>query len=126
MKSEERTDYKKCTPEVIYEARKIVIKMWKKGSPINELAEITGFSTNTIYITIRKYKANGMQALKPRKRGIKSGENRTLSPEQEKFIIKMITEKNPDQLWLKCCLWTRNAVQELIKEHYGITMSIVL
>ncbi len=36
----------------------------------------------------------------------------------------MITEKNPDQLRLKCCLWTRNAVQELIKEHYGITMPI--
>ena len=65
-----------------------------------------------------------MNALKPKKRGIKTGENRTLSSEQEKEVIKMIAEKNPDQLWLKCCLWTRYAVQELIKEHYGITMPI--
>lgn len=65
-----------------------------------------------------------MNALKPKKRGIKTGENRTLSSEQEKEVIKMITEKNPDQLRLKCCLWTRYAVQELIKEHYGITMPI--
>ena len=124
MEKEERTNYKSCTPEVMYEARKIVIKMWKKGSPIKEIAEITGFSTNTVYITIRKYKADGMKALKPQKRGIKKGENRILSSEQEKAVIKMITEKNPDQLRLKCCLWTRNAVQELIKEQFGITMPI--
>ena len=43
---------------------------------------------------------------------------------KRKEVIKMITEKNPDQLRLKCCLWTRYAVQELIKEHYGITMPI--
>ena len=124
MKNDERTNYKKCKPDVLYEARKIVIKMWKKDHSVKEIAEITGFTTNTVYITIRKYKAGGMNALKPKKRGIKTGENRTLSSEQEKEVIKMITEKNPDQLRLKCCLWTRYAVQELIKEHYGITMPI--
>lgn len=124
MEKEERTDYKKCTPEVIYEARKIVVKMWKKCHPVKEIAEVTGLSINTVYITIRKYKVKGMQGLKPQKRGVKSGETRTLSTKQEKEIIKMITEKNPDQLRLKCSLWTRNAVQELIREHYGITMPI--
>lgn len=124
MNDEKRTDYKTSTPEVLYEARKIVIKMWKKGHPVKEIAEVTGFSTNTVYITIRKYKADGMKGLKPQKRGIKAGKNRTLTSLQEREIIKMITEKNPDQLRLKCCLWTRSAVQELIKIHYGITMPI--
>ena len=97
MNDEKRTDYKTSTPKVLYEARKIVIKMWKKDHPVKEIAEVTGFSTNTVYITIRKYKANAMQALKPLKRGIKAGGSRTLSSEQEKAIIKMITEKNPNQ-----------------------------
>lgn len=79
MNDEKRTDYKTCTPEVLYEARKIVIKMWKKGHPVKEIAEVTGFSTNTVYITIRKYKADGMKGLKPQKRGIKAGKNRTLT-----------------------------------------------
>lgn len=124
MEKESRTDYKKCTSEVLYEARKIVIKMWKKDRPVEEIAEVTGFSMNTVYITIRKYKAEGMKALKPKKRGINIGDNRTLSDEQEKEIIKTITEKNPEQLRLKCCLWTRSAVQELIKELFGIAMPI--
>ena len=62
--------------------------------------------------------------MKPQKRGRKSGEKRTLTPEQEQDIIKCITEKNPDQLKLKCCLWTRDAVQQLIKQRHGITMPI--
>ena len=124
MENEEKTDYKTCTPEVLYEARKTVIKMWKKDKAIEEIAEITGFATNTIYIMIRKYKAEGISALKPQKRGRKSGEKRTLTPEQEKDIIKCITEKNPDQLKLKCCLWTRDAVQQLIKQRHRITMPI--
>ena len=34
MNDEKRTDYKTSTPEVLYEARKIVIKMWKKDYPV--------------------------------------------------------------------------------------------
>lgn len=120
----ERIDYRKSTPEELYQARKIAIRMWKKQIPVAEIAEITGLSKNVVYITIRKYKANGIAALKPKKRGRSQGEKRTISPEQESAIIKMITEKNPDQLKMKCCLWTRNAVQQLIQEQYGITMPI--
>lgn len=120
----EHIDYRKCTPEELYQARKIVVKMWKKQIPVAEIAEITGLSPNVVYITIRKYKAKGLAALKPQKRGRSQGEKRTLSKEQESTLKKIITEKNPDQLKMKCCLWTRNAVQQLIKEKYGITMPI--
>lgn len=58
-----------------------VIKIWKKDHPVKEIADITGFTMNTVYITIRKYKAEGINALKSKKRGIKTGENRTLSSE---------------------------------------------
>lgn len=95
MKNDERKNYKKCKPDVLYEARKIVIKMWKKDHSVKEIAEITGFTTNTVYITIRKYKAGGMNALKPKKRGIKTGENRTLSSEQEKRSHQNDNRKEP-------------------------------
>lgn len=121
---QEHIDYRKCTPEELYQARKIVIKMWKKQIPVAEIAEIAGLSPNVVYITIRKYKAKGIAALKPKKRGRSQGEKRTLSKEQESAVIRTVTEKNPDQLKMKCCLWTRSAVQQLIKEQYGITMPI--
>ena len=124
MENEGKTDYRKCSAEVLYQTRKIVIKMWKSKKPVEEIAEITGLSTRTVYETIRVYKKGGMSALKPKTRGRKTGEKRTLNPEQEAEIIRTITEKNPDQLKMKCCLWTRDAVKQLIQEKYGIDMPI--
>ena len=124
MSTEERTDFRKCGPDVLYETRKIVIKMWKSKVPVEEIGRITGLTTKTIYDKIRLYKEGGMTALKPKTRGRKSGEKRTLKPAQEKEIIKIITDKNPDQLKFKCCLWTREVLKQLIKEKYGIDMPI--
>jgi len=47
-----------------------------------------------------------------------------LSKEQEKRIQKAIVDKEPDQLKLPFALWTRIAVQQLIKELFGINMPI--
>jgi len=124
MEEMERTDYRKCSPETLYEARKTVIRMWKKKKPVEEIAEATGMSTNIVYITIRKYRDHGLAALKPKTRGRKQGQKRTLSKEQETDIRNTIVDKNPDQLKMKCCLWDRKAVQQLIKERYGIEMPI--
>ena len=98
--------------------------MWKSNKSVEEIAEMTGLTTRTIYETIRAYKKGGLKALKPKTRGRKPGKNRTLTPEQETEIIQLITEKNPDQLKMKCCLWTRDAVRELIKRQFGIDMPL--
>ena len=124
MVTEEKTDYRKTTPEVLYQMRKTVIALFKKQKSVEEIIEVTGFSERTVRETIRKYKSGGMAALKPKKRGRKVGEKRTLTPNQEEEIVRIITDKNPDQLKMKCALWTRDAVHQLIKDKYGIDMPI--
>ena len=123
METNERTDYRKC-PEELYGARKTVVRMWKMNKPVTEIAEATGFSTITVYKVIRKYKAEGMKGLKPKTRGRKEGEKRSLTKEQEKKIIGIITDKCPDQIKLKFFLWTRDAVKELIQREFGIDMPV--
>ena len=115
MGTEEKTDYRKSTPEVLYQMRKTVIALFKKQKSAEEIIEVTDFSKRTVRETIRKYKSGGMAALKPKKRGRKAGEKRTLTPNQEKEVVRAITDKNPDQLKMKCALWTRDAVRQLIK-----------
>jgi len=44
--------------------------------------------------------------------------------EQEEEIKKLICDKTPDQLKLTFALWTRQAVQELIKVRFGIQIAI--
>jgi transposase len=124
MDTEERIDYRKATPEVLYQMRRMVVSMYKKKKTVEEMIEVTGFCERTIRQIIRDYKRGGMAALKPKTRGRKAGEKRTLTPAQEKEIVRIITEKNPDQLKMKCCLWTRDAVRQLIREKYGINMPI--
>ena len=120
----ERKDFRKSTAEELYQVKKIAVEMRKKGIPVKDVAEVTGLSENIIYITMRQYKAGGLAALKPKKRGCPKGSHKTLSEEQESAIIKTITDKTPDQIKMKCALWTRSAVQELIKNEYGIDMPI--
>jgi len=65
-----------------------------------------------------------MSCLKPKKKGHPVGVGKTLSPEQERELRNAIIDKTPDQLKMKCCLWDRASVRELIERKFGITMPI--
>ena len=93
---------------------------------MREICEITGLADKTVRMTFAAYDAGGIDAIKPKKRGRKAGEKRTLSPEQEQEqeITAMLVDHDPAQLKLKGCMWTRNSVKELIEIKYGITMPI--
>ncbi len=65
-----------------------------------------------------------MQSVKEKARGRKQGEKRSLTPQQEKEIQRIIIDKCPDQLKIAACLWTRAAIQQQIKYKYGITIPV--
>jgi len=66
----------------------------------------------------------GIGAILKRQRGRRPGEQLTLKEEQAVAIQKMIIEKTPDQLKMPFALWTQQAMQELIKQHFKITIPI--
>ena len=47
MDTEERTDYRKATPDVLYQMRKTVISMNKRKKTVEEIIEDTGFCERT-------------------------------------------------------------------------------
>ena len=124
MNTIEKTDYRKASPETLYEARKTVIRMWKSKKKVAEIVEATDFSKDTVYVTIRAYKKDGLKALKPKTRGRKAGEKRRLTPKQEHNILALLVDHNPEQFKIKGCMWTRSSVRELIRQKYGIDMPI--
>ena len=69
----------------------------------NEIAKILDVSN-----VKKAYAENGIKGIKSKHQGRCVGEKRTLSADQEKEIQKIIIDKNPDQLRLKGCMWTRN------------------
>ena len=124
MEKIEKTDYRKAAEETLYEARKTVVRMRKSKKSAAEIMEATDLSKAAMYTAIRNYEEGGIEALRPKKRGRKAGEKRTLTSDQEKEILALLVDKDPEQLKIKGCMWTRSSVKELIYQKYGITMPV--
>ena len=124
MKCKKETDHRRSKPESVYELKKVALKLRKKNKSVQEISEITGLSDQTVRNLFRDYDKGGIDAIKPKRRGRKTGEKRHLSPTQEQELLKLLVDHNPEQFKIKGCLWTRNSVRELIKQKYGIAMPI--
>jgi len=118
------TDLRKQPDDVRNHMRKQAIRLIKTGKTQQEIADNFGVHLNTVGSWWRNYQKEGEKALHVNKRGLKSGQGRVLTAEQEKEIQKMIIDKTPDQLKLPFVLWDRKAVKELIQSHYGIIVAI--
>jgi transposase len=66
---------------------------------------------------------SGAAALAGGRRGRRPGEQKALSPRQERRIRRRIADKCPDQLKLPFALWTREAVGALITRETGVRLS---
>jgi transposase len=96
-----------------YQIRKSVIRrLLKKGMKANEVAAALDVSRSLVYATKKAFDEAGIEAIRHRKRGHKNGEKRTLTPEQESEIMRSIVGKSPEQLKLKCCLWTCKVIRD--------------
>ena len=120
----ENTDTRKLKPEVQEQLRKQVVRLRKAGRTYKEISEIVGIHLTNACKIFKAYEEKGQSAIKAKKRGRKTGSYRTLDPEQEKRLKRAITDKTPDQLKFPFALWTRRAVQQLIKQLFPIEMPI--
>ena len=124
MKCHKETDFRKAKSETVYELKKVALKLRREGKKVREICEITGLSDKTVRMAFAAYDEGGSAAIKPKRRGRKTGEKRHMTPEQEKEIISLLVDHNPEQYKIKGCLWTRDSVRELIQQKYGLEMPI--
>ncbi len=120
----EKIDARKLKKEVQQQLRLQAVRLRSKGMTYKEIGEIVGVYPDTVGRWCRDYEKHGTKGIKIRPRGRKLGDQRTLTPEQERRIQNAIVDKEPDQLKLPFALWTRIAVQQLIKQLLSIDMPI--
>ena len=120
----EKTDTRKLKPEVLQQLRHQAIRLRKKGMKYKIISEIIDVHHTTICGWWKAYERQGTKGIRLKTRGRKHGAKRTLNPEQEKELQKIIEDKEPDQLKLPFALWTRRAVIQIIKKLYRIDMPI--
>ena len=120
----EKVDARKLSTEAQQQFRNQAIRLRKAGKKYKEISEFIGIHHTTICKWYKAYLRDGTKAIRIKKRGRPKGSGRSLSQEQEKILQKSMRDKCPDQMKLPFMLWTRIAVQQLIKHLWGIDMPI--
>ncbi|KAF0178047.1 MAG: transposase, partial [Nitrospirae bacterium] len=120
----EKIDARTLNQDAQYQIRRQVVKLRQKGMKYREIAEVVGISLNHAMKIYKQYERHGWEGISKGQRGRRPEEQKTLQSEQEATIRKEIQDKTPDQLKMPFALWTRKAVQELIRIKHGIKMPI--
>lgn len=102
--------------------REKAVKMVKNKLSYCQTAELLGVSRQAVSRWYKAYKRLGKRSFKSKKRG--NPQEPTLKAYQAATIVNMITDKHPEQLKLPFVLWTREAVQKLIKDKFNIEVSL--
>jgi transposase len=120
----EKIDTRKLKPEVQQELRNQAIRLRKSGMAYKQIGEIVGVHPTNVCKWWKAYQQGGQKAVRHKKRGRRKGVCRTLTEDQERELQRAIKDRCPDQMKLPFSLWTRIAVQQLVKQLYSIQMPI--
>jgi len=91
-----KNDFRTISESARFLIRKRAILLLQSGKKQYEVAEIIGVKKETICVWNILFKKGGFVALKGKKTGVKSEDNKLLSAQQEKEIQSMIIEKMPE------------------------------
>jgi transposase len=119
-----KIDARTLNQEAQYQIRRQVVKLRKRGMKYKDIGEVVGITLTSACKIFKRYERNGAGAIVKGQRGRRPGEQLTLQEEQATAIQTIITDKTPDQMKMSFALWTRQAVQQLIKQQYKISMPI--
>jgi len=117
------------SPSALEERRSVIIRMKENGATEKQITEAVGCSKQVIYKLWGQWRSGTTEKQKTavltvKKRGIKFGEGRSLTPSQETEIQNIIKDKYPDQLKFDFALWTREGVMKLIEKQFGMAMPV--
>jgi transposase len=94
-----------------------------RGGLRNSLAARTfGVSRTSIDRWLTIVELGNITSLKSKPRGRPKGTR--LAPYEAATTVRLITDRCPDQLKLPFALWTREAVQQLLAERFGLDVSV--
>ena len=115
-------DARKLSQTAQEELRRRAVQMVNSGMTQTLVAELLEVSRVAVNQWCRRVLAAGEQSLAKRKRGNMS--KGLLHGTQAAIICNIIRDNCPDQLKLPFALWTREAIQQLILQKFGIELAV--
>lgn len=116
-----KNDARKLDHKTLEAIRIRAVEQVQSGQSPEIVIKALGFSRACIYNWLAAYRAGGWHALraKPLK-----GRPRKISGRQMKWIYDAVTLKNPLQYKFEFALWTRPMIRALIRDKFGIRLSV--
>ena len=104
--------------------RERAVAMHEAGNAQLAIAAALGLHKNTVYRWLKGWRVAGSAAFKAKKRGRRPQAKRLLDANQASEVQQLMPEHCPDQLDLPYALWGREAVRDLIRARFGVTLAL--
>jgi transposase len=115
-------DTRCLSPDAQEELRFRVVRAIRGGMRKSVAARTFGVSRPSIDRWLAIVERGNITSLRSKPRGRPPGTR--LAPHEAATAVRLITDRCPDQLKLPFALWTREAVQQLLAERFGLEVSV--
>ena len=112
------------TPEAQEERRRQVIGLRQAGQTYTAIAAQVGLTPTGVFDICKRFAERGPAGLKRQRSGPEPGHGSLLTAEQEAEVQVLIRKQMPDALGLDFALWSRAAVQALVRQRFGIVVAV--
>src|SRR3954471_11094594 len=117
-------DARQLSDEVLEALRLRALRGRELGFTETDLADLLGVSRETICHWWTAYAKGGLAAIPHQRTGRPCGSGRSLNDTQARHLRRIIDTKTPEDVGISQALWTRRAIQELIRNEYGLDMPV--
>jgi transposase len=117
-------DARQLSDEVLEALRLRALRGCEMGFTEADVADLLGVSRETVSHWWSAYAHGGLDALPHQRTGRPCGSGRSLDEDQARPLQALIDAHVPEALDIASPLWTRRAVQELIRRECGLAMPI--
>ena len=115
-------DARHLSPGALDALRRRVIQAVSTGMAQAVAARVFGVSRQSVNAWHHRWRQRGWRALRSRPRG--RPRRIRLQPHQAATVVRLITDRCPDQVKLPFALWTREAVRDLIARRCRMRLSV--
>lgn len=116
-----RSDARVLDHKTLEEMRVRAVERVQSGESPEQVIKVLGLSRSCVYGWLARYRAGGWDALRARPI---AGRPPRLTGRQLRWIYQTVTMKSPLQLKFPFALWTRAIIAKMIKDRYGIKLSL--
>ncbi len=116
-------DTRSLSPEIQQYLRVQIVKLRQAGKTNREVASTVGVSERHASVVWQRYLKDGAETLTSKKRGRRCGQHKKIGDTQATKIFRLMLDK-PTDIGISGELWTRCRLQQVVKQHLKIQVSI--